>query len=213
MSLLLPLALGVVRFRKAPMAYRVLTIYLVYSLLSDAFTITLYFLNVPNLWFWGIYGTGELLLLALCFYYLLPHPIIRFSIGIAALLFLSYLVATRVFSGEPIQVLGNVQVMESAIIVLYALVYFVWIYRDPMRFREMASANFSLVAGLIWYFSGNLLFYSVARAIYHDPELSLWKFYFFHNINHLVMNLLMARAFWQLPKSIAPMHPVQSSKP
>lgn len=188
-------------------------IYLIFAAISDPFVISLAAMGIPNLWFWSYYGSMELCLLAGFFFYFLPHTSVRISLGLNLIVFLTIAFATKLLFGNPTEVLGKVQVIESFIVVLYSIVYLVWHYRDPFLHQPYEKSNFSLISGFIWYFSGNIIFYSVAHFIYQHPELSLWKFYLFHNFNHLIMNLLMARAFWVWPKSSKAFAPFDRSKP
>lgn len=194
LSLLPPLVLGVIFFKKQGITIKILSVFLcIYAVLE--IVAHAYFLNkMNNMRFLHYFTILEFIAVMLIYFSLIKTKIYRMIILILTFL-VSIFLAYPLFDANAINELNSLQRVIEAITLLFLLVFYFIYLSKKSKIRHLEdSPIFLLSSGLFIYFSGTLLLFHFSKGLVGQGLFVIWSIHSFLNV---FLNIIYAIVIWK----------------
>lgn len=193
-SYLLPIAFGIIVFKRLPVSLMILAIYIVVAGLMDLGTFIMFTQKLNNMVLFHSHTYVEFLSLSAIYFFVFRHKrILQRVIGILGIVFLCFSLASLIY-WEGITQFNSIQRMiEYGILMVYFFIFFSQVINSRRApFLEL-HPYFLLTMGLFIYFSGTLLVFLNAN---NFIELGIVDFWMIHGFLNVFLNIIYAIVLW-----------------
>lgn len=195
-SAILPLGLGIFKWRSLSFELKILSAYLFLSLLTDITTLQLANNLINNLPLLYVLTMLEFALFSWVYHRIFESFHLKKAvIVIAALFFLIFVVS--LYQNGVSSYATAPRTVESIVFTIYAILYFNQILKGNHSFGLEKDTMFWFNGGLLVYFAGSLLFFSLSSFILEHASLEMQrKLFTTPAILNIVQKLLFTIAIW-----------------
>jgi hypothetical protein len=190
-----PLTIGLARKKYFNAAEKILLCFVAASSLSDVISVALQRQDINNMFLFHIYTVIEFTLISLFYVKVISNPrITPFMIG-ALFPFLGLAVYEFITNRNGLDVICTTT--ESIILMIYAILGFSSMLRNPVQSRVVAIPLFWFNTAVLLYFAGNLflfVFGSYIQSHFQNQFNGLWRI---HSVMSILFYLLIATGFWK----------------
>ncbi|NII27008.1 hypothetical protein HB364_18095 [Pseudoflavitalea sp. X16] len=181
-----PLLLGLWQFRALPGALRIITIHVLVAAVTELAATLLWHYRINNLFLLHIYTVEECGMLLWFYSYLWRE---RIPLRVFLYVFLSFLVFA-VINSMLLQPLTQnntyARSIEAVIMIACAIAFFYKMLSEARIHKPERSPYFWINTGLLIYFSGSLLLFTLSNYIrgpeYKQLRMDIWTLHAFFNI-------------------------------
>ncbi len=195
-SAILPIGLSIFRWKYLSFELKILSVYLFLSLITDITTFQLAVNHVNNLYLLYVFTLIEFGLFSWVYHRIFESFYLKKAvIVIAALFFLIFVVS--LYQNGVSSYATAPRTVESIVFTIYAILYFNQILKGNHSFGLEKDAMFWFNGGLLVYFAGSLLFFSLSSFILEHASLEMQrKLFTTPAILNIVQKLLFTIAIW-----------------
>lgn len=194
---IIPLGIGLYKFRILEPRLRIITCYLLLSVLSSAAGSVLASQNINNMPVIHIYTFLELILLSAFYLSIFKHSPFRYLIALLSLALLVFLAYDTLLPGKIHHFHNNGKSLEALLVILCSVSYFISALDDAGSKAAKAHPALTYInAGLLLYFSSSLILFIITTvdARYVNISIVVWDM---HASFLLLMFILFSRALWK----------------
>lgn len=195
-SAILPLGLGIFNWKYLNFNLKILSVYLFLSALIDITTLQLANNLINNLPLLYVFTVLEFTLFSLIYYNIFrPLRLKKTVIAMAVLFFL--VVILSLYNQGASTYASIPRTLECALFTFYAITYFYRILSTSFVARVEKDAMFWYNGGILVYFAGSLLFFSLSSFILEHASLGMQqKLFITPAILNIVQKLLFTIGIW-----------------
>ncbi|HYF33351.1 MAG TPA: hypothetical protein VD993_19635 [Chitinophagaceae bacterium] len=190
--------IGLVKFRTFPVALKVITIHVLIAGLVDLAGTLLWHYRINNLFLLHIYTIEECGLILLFYSYLLSDTVPRRIFLYVFLGFMVFSIANSIFLQPLTRNNTYARSIEAAIIICCAVLFFYKMLSESRLKAPGQSPYFWINTGLLIYFSGSLVLFTLSNYIrgpqYRQLRLDIWTLHAFFAI---LLYLFIAIGLWK----------------
>lgn len=195
-SAILPLGLGIFKWKYLSFELKILSAYLLLFFLIDITALQLANDRVNNMHLLYAITVLEFVLFSAIYYKILRLFHLKTVVIIIAVLF-SIVIILNLYKQGLSSYASVPRTLESIIFTIYAILYFYTILKEGHGFVTEKDAMFWFNGGILFYFAGSLLFFSLSSYILEHASLDLQRNLFVTPvILNIVQKLLFAIAIW-----------------
>lgn len=199
-SAILPLGLGVFKWKHLSFELKILSAYLLLSLLTDVVTLQLAINSINNLSLLYVFTVLEFLLFSTIYYKIYRSLRLKRVIIIVAIVFLGVVVFNLYEQGIASYATAP-RTIESIIFTTYSIIYFYQIVRGSFAYKVEKDSMFWFNGGILVYFAGSLLFFSLSSYILEHASIDMQRNLFTTPaILNIVQKLLFTIVIWISPR-------------
>lgn len=195
---IVPLGIGLYKFRRLEPGLRIIVGYLLLSVSCSVAGTVLASQNMNNMPVVHVYTFLELILLSAFYLSIFRRSVFRYLIAFLSTALLIFLVMDTLLPGKIYHFNNNGKSLEALLIILCAVAYFISAL-DHTDNNKAARSNTSLTyinAGLLLYFSSSLILFIINTIDprYISISIVVWDM---HASFLLLMFILFSRALWK----------------
>lgn len=190
-STILPVILGVFYFKKLDRTFKLLTLFVLVSLILEVCTYILFMQGRNNMFLYHSYTFVEFLFLTFVFYTIRPNRVL------VILLILFFIVGVGLIYSLKIdlKLLDTWQrLLSGSLILTMCFNYFIFQMKEGARFFLEYDPKFLLVSGLTLYFLGTVLSFTTANLLIGKQNSIPW---IVHSILNTILNVIYSIAIWK----------------
>ena len=195
-SAILPLGLGVFKWKHLSFKLKILSAYLLLSLLTDIVTLQLAINSINNLSLLYVFTVLEFSLFSTIYHKIYRSLRLKRIIIIIAMFFLGLVIVNLYKEGIGSYATAP-RTVESIIFTTYSIIYFYQILSGSFVFKVEKDAMFWFNGSILVYFAGLLLFFSLSSYILEHASIDMQRILFTTPaILNIVQKLLFTIAIW-----------------
>jgi hypothetical protein len=196
--LIAPLILGIIKYRIQEPYFRILTILLCISFITELYSfIAINFYKTSNIWAYNIYVLTEGILIALFYFKSSNHRILKWIVGV---FIIAYLI-TSVYEALLIKnnSLNNISItFESVMIISLSILTFFLLLKFPSNLNILSAPIFWANTAFLIYFSGNIFLHLFSKFLFENALYAFYELWgLWHSLLNIVFYLLISIAFWK----------------
>ena len=192
----LPLGLGIFKWKFLSFELKILSAYLFFSLLTDIITLHLAVNSINNHHLLYVFTVLEYSLFSIIYYRIFNSRQLKTVIVVIAILFFAVVLLTLYIEGAS-SYPSIPRTCESVIFTIFAILYFYKILRTGSGSRVERNAIFWYNGGILVYFAGSLLFFSLSSFILEHASLDMQqKLFTTPAFLNIVQKLLFTIGIW-----------------
>jgi hypothetical protein len=194
-SWIIPLVIGLCRKKYFNASEKILLYLIGASALSDLVGITLQVQNINNMFVFHIYTVIEFTLISFFYIKVLTNTNITRFIVVLIFLFLGVAAYDFIKNLDRLDDLSTTT--ESIIVMLYAILGFSSLLKNPVQSRVVAIPLFWFNTAFLIYFAGNLflfIFSNYLQSHFKGRFDALWGI---HSVMSIILYLLISTGFWK----------------
>jgi hypothetical protein len=190
-----PLVIGLARKKYFNTSEKILLWFVVASSLSDVIGFALRRQDINNMFLFHIYTVVEFTLISLFYVKVISNRrITPFIIGVL-FPFLGLAVYEFITNRNGLDVICTTT--ESIILMLYAILGFSSMLRNPVQSRVVAIPLFWFNTAVLIYFAGCLFLFIFSSYILSHYQRQLYELWGIHSVMSIIFYLLIATGFWK----------------
>ena len=196
LAIIIPISASVARYKILPGELRLLSWYLIFSGVSNLITSILAFNRVNNMPAMHIYTGIEFVVLAIFYGRILPGGAIRKYQHFIIAGFLLFCIINA-WCGQGMHTYNSyTKSLEALCLIIFTISYFKRDLDESNGHLQARSAITSINAGLLIYFSGSFVLFTLYNIIatHHTLTITLWMI---HATLLLIMYMLFSIALWK----------------
>jgi len=193
---LVPIAVGVFRFRQLSKGLVSIFVLAGISLISDLLIHQYSNLkDVPS--FVGrIFTVSEFALISIFFFYEFSRKPARRIVAVLALIFIVIAVIDFVLQG--VMLMDNLSMtIESIVFLTYSMVLFYFMLKDMIYPNILQTSQFWIIAGILVYFGGCIFIFICSNYLSREMVIRVWGI---HNLLVIAYNVLISIGLWKARK-------------
>ncbi len=194
---IIPLGIGLYKFRSLEPCLRIITCYLLLSVLCSAAGSVLAAHNVNNMPVAHVYTFLELILLSAFYISIFRQGVFRYLIALLSVALLVFLAIETVLSGKIFYFNNTGKSLEALLFILCSVGYFISAldHTDHKAAKNSPALTY-INAGLLLYFSSSLILFIINTidVRYVTVSILVWDM---HASFLLLMFILFSRALWK----------------
>ncbi|MBE0642853.1 MAG: hypothetical protein IH600_02115 [Bacteroidetes bacterium] len=190
-TVIFPLSLGTLGFKKLDKAFRYFTVLLLLVLISEASAYALARQYKPNLYIYDIFSAIEYVFLILVFSRWFPNRGIRWILYSSIPIFLIIWSSGKYFSAEVDKFDSIFLSIESVVFVILSVLTLVKEMRDSSVLL-VDNPVFWIASGLLVYFAGNLFVFSLIEQLFRPGVDTYHGIWIIHTALNVTKNILFS---------------------
>lgn len=193
---IIPLGIGLYKFRSLDSALRIMTCYLLLSIGCSIAGSVLAAQNINNMPVGHIYTFLELILLSAFYLNIFKQGLFRYLIALLSLALLVFLAMNTLLPGKIYHFNNNGKSLEALLFILCSVGYFISALDTDHKAAKSSPVLTYINAGLLLYFSSSLILFIINTidVRYVTMSILIWDM---HASFLLLMFMLFSRALWK----------------
>lgn len=193
---IIPLGIGLYKFRSLDSALRIITCYLLLSICCSIAGSVLASQNINNMPVTHVYTFLELVVLSVFYMSVFKQNIFRYLIALLSLSLLVFLAIDTLLPGKIYHFNNNGKSLEALLFILYSVGYFISALDTDHKTAKSNPVLTYINAGLLLYFSSSLILFIINTidVRYVTISILVWDM---HASFLLLMFVLFSRALWK----------------
>ena len=193
--LLLDSLFGLIYYKKCDCSFRLLTILLVFTFISETISLVLSSVTKNDSLPEKIYTPVHILLFSSIYYILLRSPSYqKIIVTLGSVVFIGALVVISMYSRRELP--SWIIMIDAAMLVAFSILYFFELIHEPTEDKILTSGPFWLNTSVLIYFSGTFIFFASFEYLLHNNkealiELSAIKDILFDPLHYLLLGLAL----------------------
>lgn len=198
LSVLIPLSLAILQWKKIPKEISELRWLLIAGLIFDIIGRTLGILKTNNLWVGDVFMFIQFTVLLYIFSKQFSS---KFFFLITYLIIVSFYAISLLFLDQTVKSLVRSNAVDGLVLIVISILFFFKLLSELKEVNIHRLPVLWIAFGTLFYYSGNLFVFLAATYLETDPDY-LRVFWILHNVLNIVKNVLFAIALWQSYKLV-----------
>ena len=199
-TILLPIAISVVKFKTLENELKTLSIFLYFAVLCEVIIIFLASQEIANLPIFHLFTILEFSFLGLVFYHVFTRPSFKKAIIVTIIAFTAFAVINALFIQTIYEFNTIARAVESFLLILLALLFFYKVFHESTVKRLERYPMFWVNSGILVYFCGSFFLFIFSNYILGQSEDMLHAYWGIHSVLNIVLNLFFAMGLWYCPQ-------------
>lgn len=195
-SALIPLGLGIFRWKRLSYELKILSAYLLLSAIIDIISAHYAHRNINNLAIYYLFTFLEFIIFSYLYYIIYDKIRLKRLIQWIAILFSVFIIADVYIEGSQ-SYAAIPRTVESIIFTIYSTIYLYFVLGENENASLKNESLFWINGGVLVFFAGTLLFFSLSTFILANADLELQKKLFITpSILNIIQKILFTISIW-----------------
>jgi len=192
---LLPLVIGLYKYRSLPTEYRIIVLYLILNGVISIITDVLASYNISNMVLFHLFTVIEMILFSVFFTRVTKNDNSKKNIKILTVAFLIFAIVNVLFWQDLSTYNSYTRSLEAILLIFYAILNLSNIFDASIQNYKLSEVNILIMSGILMYFASSLIIFIIYDVFFLTTLATLiWNT---HATFLLIMYILFAIGLWK----------------
>ncbi len=199
-SILFPVILGIVEYRKMNGVLSLLLIFLIISLLTEITAYSMALNGIANLPILHLFSIIQVVFISFIYYKSFPGKRVKKGIIFTSIALLIFLIVNSFYIQGFNKFDSNGKGLAGLYFIVLSLMYFHEIFNKEILIKLEEQPMFWINTGILTYFSGNMFLFTFFNEKFFAIESYYFSLYLIHAVFYLFYIFFVSRGLWCLRK-------------